>query len=50
MTLEGLEQKLRVLNFEYCVEPDCDVLECRFHTGKGAVVQIIGSKPWQRAR
>lgn len=45
MTLEGLEQELKGLNFEYAVELDRDVVEGKFHTGKGAVVQIIGIKP-----
>lgn len=45
MTLKGLEEELAGLNFEYGVEMDRDVVEGRFHTGKGAVVQIIGKKP-----
>ena len=45
MTLEGLEQELKGLNFDYGVELDRDVVEGKFHTGKGAVVQIIGIKP-----
>ncbi|WP_455365245.1 SAM-dependent methyltransferase [Kaarinaea lacus] len=45
MTLEGLEEELHGLNFEYGVELDRDVVEGKFHTGKGAVVQIIGVKP-----
>lgn len=45
MTLEGLEEELKGLNFEYGVELDRDVVEGKFHTGKGAVVQIIGVKP-----
>jgi len=45
MTLEGLEKELKGLNFEYGVELDRDVVEGKFHTGKGAVVQIIGVKP-----
>jgi len=45
MTLAGLEQELTGLNFEYAVELDRDVVEGKFHTGKGAVVQIIGIKP-----
>ena len=45
MTLEGLEQELKGLNFDYGVELDRDVVEGKFHTGKGAVVQIIGVKP-----
>jgi SAM-dependent methyltransferase len=45
MTLEGLEEELKGLNFDYGVELDRDVVEGKFHTGKGAVVQIIGVKP-----
>lgn len=45
MTLEGLEQELKGLDFDYGVELDRDVVEGKFHTGKGAVVQIIGVKP-----
>lgn len=45
MTLPDLEQELKGLDFEYGVELDRDVVEGKFHTGKGAVVQIIGVKP-----
>lgn len=45
MTLEGLEEELKGLNFDYGVELDRDVVEGKFHTGKGAVVQFIGIKP-----
>ncbi|MEJ2179954.1 MAG: class I SAM-dependent methyltransferase [Gammaproteobacteria bacterium] len=45
MTLEGLEKELKGLNFDYGVELDRDVVEGKFHTGKGAVVQVIGVKP-----
>lgn len=45
MTLEGLEQELKGLHFEYGFELDRDIVEGKFHTGKGAVVQIIGVKP-----
>ena len=45
MTLESLEEELLGLEFEYGVELDRDVVEGQFHTGKGAVVQIIGKKP-----
>lgn len=45
MTLQGLEDELKGLNFDYGVELDRDVVEGKFHTGKGAVVQIIGVKP-----
>lgn len=45
MTLKGLEEELTGLNFDYGVELDRDIVEGKFHTGKGAVVQIIGIKP-----
>jgi 2-polyprenyl-3-methyl-5-hydroxy-6-metoxy-1,4-benzoquinol methylase len=45
MTLQGLEEELAGLEFEYAIELDRDVIEGQFHTGKGAVVQIIGRKP-----
>jgi len=45
MTLQGLEEELQGLTFDYGVELDRDVVEGKFHTGKGAVVQIIGIKP-----
>ena len=45
MTLEGLEKELKGLNFDYGVELDRDVVEGKFPTGKGAVVQVIGVKP-----
>ena len=45
MTLQSLEEELTGLEFEYAVELDRDVIEGQFHTGKGAVVQLIGRKP-----
>lgn len=45
MTLQGLEEELRGLKFEYAAELDRNVVEGRFHTGLGAVVQLIGRKP-----
>lgn len=45
MTLQSLEDELLGLEFEYAVELDRDVTEGQFHTGTGAVVQIIGRKP-----
>ncbi|MGD8591297.1 MAG: class I SAM-dependent methyltransferase [Gammaproteobacteria bacterium] len=45
MTLQSLEEELSGLEFEYAMELDRDVVEGQFHTGKGAVVQIIGKKP-----
>ena len=45
MALENLEAELKGLNFEYAVELDRDVVEGKYHTGKGAVVQLIAVKP-----
>jgi ubiquinone/menaquinone biosynthesis C-methylase UbiE len=45
MTLQSLEEELSGLSFEYAAELDRDVVEGQFHTGKGAVVQLIGRKP-----
>ena len=45
MTLELLEQELAGLEFKHAVELDRDVVEGQFHTGKGAVVQIVAIKP-----
>lgn len=45
MTVESLEKELEGLKFEHAVELDRDIVEGLFHTGKGAVVQIVGVKP-----
>ena len=45
MTLETLKQELKGLEFKHAVELRRDVLEGRFHTGTGAVVQLIAVKP-----
>ena len=45
MTLESLELELQGLTFTHAVELDRDVIEGKFHTGKAAVVQIVGVKP-----
>ncbi len=45
MTLQGLEEELSGLTFEYAAELDRNVVEGQFHTGMGAVVQLIGRKP-----
>ncbi len=45
MTLQALQQELDGLEFKHAVELQRDVIEGRFHTGKGAVVQVIAVKP-----
>lgn len=45
MSLEALTDELDGLEFEHAVELERDVIEGRFHTGRGAVVQILAHKP-----
>lgn len=45
MTLEGLRKELEGLEFEHAGELDRDVTEGLYHTGIGAVVQVIAVKP-----
>lgn len=45
MTLKQLEAELDGLVFEHAQELEREVVEGKFHTGKGAVVQIIARKP-----
>lgn len=45
MTLEGLRQELSGLEFKHAEELDRDVTEGLFHTGIGAVVQVVAIKP-----
>jgi SAM-dependent methyltransferase len=45
MTLAALREELAGLNFEHAVECERDVIEGTFHTGRGAVVQILARKP-----
>ncbi len=45
MTLAGLENELKGLQFVHALECDRDVIEGPYHHGKGAVVQLIGIKP-----
>jgi SAM-dependent methyltransferase len=44
-SLAQLREELRGLEFEHAVEIDRDVSEGRYHTGKGAVVQVLAVKP-----
>ncbi|OOC49803.1 MULTISPECIES: bifunctional 2-polyprenyl-6-hydroxyphenol methylase/3-demethylubiquinol 3-O-methyltransferase UbiG [Thioalkalivibrio] len=45
MTREALTEELEGLEFEEAVERERDVIEGRFHTGRGAVVQVLAHKP-----
>lgn len=45
MTLTQLEKELSGLVFEHALELEREVVEGKFHTGKGAVVQIVARKP-----
>ena len=45
MTLAALREELSGLTFRHAVELEREVLEGRYHTGKGAVVQVVAVKP-----
>ena len=45
MTLDQLHEELAGLDFDYAAEFDREVIEGKYHTGKGAVVQIVARKP-----
>ena len=45
MSLKQLETELAGLIFEHAVELEREVVEGKFHTGKGAVVQLVARKP-----
>lgn len=45
MTLAELKQELAGLDFQHAMELDRDIVEGRYHTGIGAVVQLIAVKP-----
>lgn len=42
---EDLAAELRGLTLERCAEVERDVVEGRYHTGRAAVVQVIGRRP-----
>ena len=44
MTLQQLKMQLNGLEFEHAQELEREVVEGKFHTGRGAVVQLIGHK------
>jgi SAM-dependent methyltransferase len=45
MHLAALEAELAGLEFVHAVEIDRDVVEGKYHTGRGAVVQLVAIKP-----
>ncbi len=45
MTLDALRVELDGLELRHAVELERDVIEGQFHTGKGAVVQVVAVKP-----
>lgn len=50
MTLDALRTELAPLDFEHAAELERDVTEGRYHTGPGAVVQLVARKPPKRGR
>jgi len=45
MTLDSLRTELAGLRFSHARELERDVIEGKFHTGRGAVVQVVAVKP-----
>ena len=45
MNLQALQTELAGLTFTHAIEIDRDVIEGKYHTGKGAVVQVVAQKP-----
>jgi len=45
MTLAQLQSELAGLEFEHAQELEREVVEGKFHTGRGAVVQVVAHKP-----
>jgi len=45
MTLAALREELNGLVFKHAEELEREVIEGRYHTGKGAVVQVVAVKP-----
>ena len=45
MDLLRLEEELTGLDFEYARECEREVIEGKYHTGRGHVVQLVGRKP-----
>ena len=50
MTLAALRTELAGLEFRHAVEFERDVLEGRYHTGRGAVVQVVAVRPVARMK
>lgn len=44
MTLDQLKDELAGLEFEHAAELERDIVEGKFHTGRGAVVQVVARK------
>lgn len=45
MTLQQLQAELQGLVFDHAEELEREIVEGKFHTGRGAVVQVIAHKP-----
>jgi hypothetical protein len=45
MTADALRRELAGLELEICREVERDVVEGRFHSGRAAVVQVLGRRP-----
>ena len=45
MTLDTLRQELDGLHFTHAMELERDIIEGKYHTGRGAVVQVVAVKP-----
>ena len=45
MTADALRRELAGLELEICQEVERDVVEGRFHSGRAAVVQLLGRRP-----
>jgi SAM-dependent methyltransferase len=47
MTLDALRIELEGLHFTHAQEFEREVVEGKYHTGRGAVVQVVAVKPWE---
>lgn len=45
MTLDALREELAGLDFVHAIETEREVIEGIYHTGRGAVVQVLARKP-----
>ena len=48
MSLDQLKIELAGLKFVHAVEKERDVIEGKYHTGRAAVVQVVGIKPAEK--